>query len=95
MPSEVLNLSVLQRLRPPLLVVAYGEHSANRSRIVAARPPTKVQFPQLFEGSDNIINHVDQTALAVLRVPQGDDPLVEVDIAPFEAVPYRAVPGSY
>ena len=91
MPSEVLNLGVFQRLRPPLLVVAYGEHSANRSRVIPPRSPTKFQVPQTLGGSDNIVNHVHETALAVPGFPQGDDALVEVHVSPLEAIcsPFR------
>ena len=86
MPSEGLNPGVSQSLRPPLLVIADCEHRTNRSRVIPTRPPTEVQLSQPLEGFNEIINHVNQTALAVLGVPQGDDTLIEIHIDPLEAV---------
>ena len=53
---------------------------------MAPRSAIKVQIAQPLKLSDDITNHAGQMALAVLRVPQGDDALVEVDIAPLESV---------
>ena len=88
MPSEVLNLGVFQRLRPPLLIIADGEHSADGSRVIPPRPATEVQFPQKLNSFDDIINHVHETALAVPGISQRVDALVEVHIGPLEAVPH-------
>ena len=69
MPSAVLDLGVLQCLRPTLPYGADGEDSANRSGAIPPRAPTKVQLLQTLKGSNDIINHVNETALAVLSVP--------------------------
>lgn len=64
------------------VVIPYGEHSTDRSRIAPTGATSQVQLPQSLEGIDDIINHVNQSALAVLGVSQSDDPLIEVNIGP-------------
>lgn len=83
---EVLDLGILQGLCPPLLVVADREDRVVRCRMRSAFPPVESKFLETPERRDDIIDHVNDTAFAILRISQRDHSVIEVDIAPLQAV---------
>ena len=89
MPPEGLDLCVLERSLPPLLVISYPEHDIVRCGVWPVNSAVftfERQFLELPKGRHNIVNHGNRPAGTVLCVPQGDDPTVKVDVRPSKTV---------
>jgi hypothetical protein len=66
MPSELLNLGILQGLRPPFLGVV-AKNGIHRGGIIPPWPAIKVTIPHPLESRGDIINHVDETRLSSIE----------------------------
>ena len=85
-PCEVFDVGVFHLLCPPPFIIADGKDRILRRRMRSAFPPIEPKFLQSSEGCHDIIDHVDDATLAILRVTQRNQALLEIDTTLLQAV---------